>query len=319
MTFNNWDLLLLLIIPVISIITGLFLKRGKALFFSSAQYSKKKHRDKYFIFLIPLILIIFILLLAKPGYSWQEKRQERLTLDLMICFDVSGSMEATDFAPNRLESAKGVVSEFIERMSGNRMGLILFSGFAFTQSPLTFDSELLRVMLSEVETGMVRIGGTAIGDALGVAINRLEKSGSSKERVIVLLTDGESNRGAPPKRIAEIAAKENIRIYTIGMGTIEGYVFTQKDMFGITHKSVSKLNEKLLTEVARSTGGVYFRGNDEKGLKDAYRRIELLEKKKVATVTKKVFYPKYRLLTLFLFFLMIFDLLILNYRELLRL
>ncbi len=231
----------------------------------------------------------------------------------MICFDVSGSMEANDFEPNRLEAAKKVVLEFIENMRGNRMALVMFSGFAFTQSPLTFDHEIPKNMLADAYTGMVRIDGTAIGDALAVALNDLERS-ENRSKIIVLLTDGENNRGADPSSVAGIAKKEGIRIYTIGMGTPEGYIFRQKDLFGRIHTQSTKLNEELLRNIAGATGGKYYYGDNADALKKAYAEIAALEKEKVKTLKHRVFYPKYRLLNIVLILLLMLEFILIRRR-----
>ena len=239
----------------------------------------------------------------------------QLSTDTVICFDVSGSMEAKDFTPNRLEAAKSVVIDFIEKMESNRMAIVLFSGFAFTQSPLTFDTEILKNLLRDVKIGMVRISGTAIGSALGVALNRFKSKDISKQKVIVLLTDGENNRGLSPMKYAEMAKKAGVKIYTIGMGTPEGYSFSQRGPFGRTYSQKTTLNEELLRKIAKMTGGKYYYGSNENELKKAYREIAELEKKKVKTIKKRVFYPRYRLITLILLIFLIFEVFVIWRKE----
>jgi len=306
MVLKDNGYLLLLVIPLLFFLKELLLPNKKGLL-SHINANSKKKIDVYYAILIPIILAFFIVNLTNPGYEWQEKKEVRLSTDIVICFDVSGSMDAKDFTPSRIEVAKQVVSEFIEKMEGNRLSLVLFAGFAFTQSPLTYDTKILKNMLSDVTTNMVRVNGTAIGDALGIAINRFRKGRTSKKKVIVLLTDGENNKGSNPLDVAKIAKKSDIKIYTIGMGTESGYDFKQRDIFGNVHSNVSKLNDTLLTRIAVMTDGKFYYGHDEKSLKSAYNEIANLEKDKVKVLSQKVFYPKYRLLTGILLLLLILE------------
>ena len=249
--------------------------------------------------------------MAKPGYEWTEKKEVRLTTDTVLCLDISKSMDAPDFTPSRLAVAKREAEEFIDKMQGNRMAIVLFSGFAFTQSPLTFDLDILKGLLEDVNTDMIRINGTAIGDAIGVAINRLKGKDVSKEKVIVLLTDGDNNRGTNPMEVAKIAKKLGIKIYTIGIGTKEGYTFN----FG-WQQATSRLNDKLLKSISQLTGGKYYYGYDEESIKNAYDDIAQLEKQKVVTKSHRVFYPKYRTITFILLLFLILDFIILYFRKL---
>lgn len=201
----------------------------------------------------------------------------------MLAIDVSASMLARDFEPDRITAAKEVAGSFIADRYGDRIGLVAFAGEAFTQSPLTTDQSTLQTLLAQIRSGLIDDSGTAIGNGLATAINRLRES-DAKSKVVILLTDGVNNRGEiTPITAAEIAKAQNIRVYTIGVGTEGMAPYPAVDMFGnITFvKQKVEIDEKTLTAMAEMTGGRYFRATDNAKLKAIYDEINQLEKSKV--------------------------------------
>ena len=190
-------------------------------------------------------------------------------------------MLAEDFRPNRIEAAKNVAIEFIEGRQNDRIGLVVFAGESFTQCPLTLDHAIMKNLLQEVKSGMIE-DGTAIGLGLATAVSRLKES-NSKGRVIILLTDGVNNRGfIDPLTAAGIAQSFNIRVYTIGVGTVGMAPYPVQTPFGVRYQNVPvEIDEALLEKIADQTGGKYFRAMDNKKLKAIYNEIDRLEKTKI--------------------------------------
>lgn len=240
-------------------------------------------------------LALLIVALARPQSSNQEQKAEGEGIDIMLCIDVSGSMLAEDFLPNRLEAAKEVAARFVQGRPTDRMGLVIFAGEPFTQCPLTSDQGVLLSQIYNIRSGMLQ-DGTAIGSGLATSVERLKKS-ESKSKVVILLTDGENNGGIiPPATAKEIAKAFGIKVYTIGVGT-EGYaLMPQQTLTGVV-RSREKVNidEKLLTEIATETGGRYYRAKDNEGLTSVYAEIDQLEKSKIERTTftryAEEFYP----------------------------
>ena len=220
--------------------------------------------------------------LARPQSAEQNTRTNTDGIDIMLALDVSGSMLARDFRPDRLEAAKEVAGSFIADRYGDRIGLVVFAGEAFTQSPLTADQSTLLTLLGRVRSGLIE-DGTAIGNGLATAINRLRES-DAKSKVIILLTDGVNNRGEiAPVMAAEIAKEQGIRVYTIGVGSRGTAPTPAIDMFGNMTFVQAKveIDEKTLQEIADATGGRYFRATDNEKLRAIYDEINRLEKSKV--------------------------------------
>ncbi len=214
----------------------------------------------------------------------------------MLSMDISGSMLARDFTPDRLSVAKEVAAEFIADRYGDRIGLAVFAGEAFTQSPLTTDKGTLQTMLARVRSGVIE-DGTAIGNGLATAINRLRES-EAKSKVIILLTDGVNNRGEiAPLMAADIAADMGIKVYTIGVGTIGKAPYPAIDMFGnMTYQMAEvEIDETTLEEIASRTGGKYFRATDAEKLKAIYDEINELEKSKVEIFDTILYHEKFLL------------------------
>ena len=226
---------------------------------------------------------LLVVALARPQQIEQNVRTSSEGIDIMLAIDVSASMLARDFEPDRITAAKEVAGSFISDRYGDRIGLVAFAAEAFTQSPLTTDQSTLQTLLAQIRSGLIDDSGTAIGNGLATAINRLRES-DAKSKVVILLTDGVNNRGEiTPITAAEIAKAQNIRVYTIGVGTEGMAPYPAVDMFGnITFvKQKVEIDEKTLTAMAEMTGGRYFRATDNAKLKAIYDEINQLEKSKV--------------------------------------
>ena len=226
---------------------------------------------------------LLVVALARPQQIEQNVRTSSEGIDIMLAIDVSASMLARDFEPDRITAAKEVAGSFISDRYGDRIGLVAFAAEAFTQSPLTTDQSTLQTLLAQIRSGLIDDSGTAIGNGLATAINRLRES-DAKSKVVILLTDGVNNRGEiTPITAAEIAKAQNIRVYTIGVGTEGMAPYPAVDMLGnITFvKQKVEIDEKTLTAMAEMTGGRYFRATDNAKLKAIYDEINQLEKSKV--------------------------------------
>ncbi|TWI96252.1 Ca-activated chloride channel family protein [Mucilaginibacter frigoritolerans] len=228
-----------------------------------------------------LALVALIIALARPqsSLSWQNTTTEGI--DIIIASDISGSMLAEDFQPNRLEAGKNIAIDFIKNRPDDRIGLVIFSGESFTQCPLTIDHDVLINLFKDVKNGMID-DGTAIGMGLATAVNRLKES-DAKSKVVILLTDGSNNMGSiPPVTAAEIAKQFNVRVYTVGIGT-HGYApYPVQTPMGIQYQRIPvDVDEGTLTKIANITGGKYFRATDNETLKNIYDQIDKLEKAKI--------------------------------------
>ncbi|MEO5890170.1 MAG: VWA domain-containing protein [Ferruginibacter sp.] len=258
--------------------------------------SSWKNIFRHLPFACRLVAMSFIIVaLARPQTSNQEQQVEGDGVDIILCIDVSGSMTAQDFTPNRMEAAKTVAENFVERRLTDRIGIVIFSGESFTQCPLTTDKAVLKSAIENIRNGLLE-DGTAIGDGLSTGVDRL-RSSKSKSKVIILLTDGENNGGLiGPSNAKEIAKAFGVKVYTIGVGT-EGYApFPIKTDLGvIIQQQKVTIDEKLLKEIAGETGGKYFRAKDNAGLENIYKEIDGLEKSKVeiSTITRytEKFFP----------------------------
>lgn len=235
---------------------------------------------------LPLVLrlltvAVFIFALARPQSVSSKENVSTEGIDIVLVLDISGSMLAEDFSPNRLEAAKQVAADFIDGRANDRIGLVIFSGESFTQCPLTLDYPVLKNLLREIKNGMI-VDGTAIGLAIANGVNRLKDS-KTKSKVMILLTDGVNNRGEiDPITAARIAATYGVRIYTVGVGAQGEAPYPVQTPFGIRRQMVPvDIDEKVLTEVATLTGGKYYRATDNRTLKAIYREIDKLERSKI--------------------------------------
>jgi Ca-activated chloride channel family protein len=198
-----------------------------------------------------------------------------------MAMDVSGSMLARDLKPDRLTAAKNVASDFVKDRPGDRMGLVIFSGETFTQVPLTTDHGVMLNMLAEMKNGLID-DGTAIGDGLATAISRLKDS-EAISKVVILLTDGMNNAGSvDPYTAAEMAKLFGVRVYTIGVGSYGTAPYPVQTPFGTQMQQMKvEIDEKLLTTIANSTGGKYFRATNNQKLDEIYAEIDKLERSKI--------------------------------------
>lgn len=221
-----------------------------------------------------LTLVCLVVALARPQSAFRKNQVDVEGVDIVLALDVSGSMEAMDFKPNRLGACKKVASEFIEGRPTDRIGLVVYAGEAYTQCPVTTDHNTLQGLLRQVDFGAVE-DGTAIGDGLGTAINRLRES-EAKSKVIILLSDGVNNAGyLDPYSSAEMARDFGIRVYTIGCGTNGQAPYP--GTFGPVYFK-TEIDEELLKAIASKTGGQYFRATNTQKLKEVYAEIDKMEK-----------------------------------------
>ncbi len=288
--------LLTLLVPMIGYYVWRTLQGGAAIRISSvAGVVRAPKTVRYYLRHLPFALraaafALLVVALARPQDVEQNVRTNTEGIDIMLAIDVSGSMLARDFKPDRITAAKEVAGSFIADRYGDRIGLVAFAGEAFTQSPLTTDQSTLQTLLARIRSGLIE-DGTAIGNGLATAINRLREN-EAKSKVIILLTDGVNNRGEiAPLTAAEIAKAQGIRVYTIGVGTEGMAPYPAIDMFGnITFVNQKvEIDEKTLTAISDMTGGKYFRATDKAKLKAIYDEINQLEKSKVE-VTEHVSY-----------------------------
>ena len=230
------------------------------------------------------IVALIIFALAKP-FHWSQHddfdKDYKDGIDIVLAMDVSLSMLAMDFSPNRLEASKKVAKEFVDGRKGDRIGLVVYAGEAYTACPTTLDYEILKQQIDGINGDRIE-GGTAIGTGLGTAVARL-RNDTIASKVIILLTDGSNNSGeVTPLMAAELARAKNIRVYTIGVGSTGNAPSPVITPFGIQYQSMPvEIDEVTLMKIAEITNGVYFRANDEKSLKVIYQEIEKLEKRKM--------------------------------------
>ncbi len=235
---------------------------------------------RHVLFLLRLAVVaLLVVVLARPQSSnrWEQVTTEGI--DVVMCMDVSGSMRAMDFKPNRLEASKNVGIEFVNARQDDRFGLVVFAGESFTQCPMTTDRAVVVNFLKEIDFGVIE-DGTAIGMGLATAVNRIKDS-KAISKVIILLTDGVNNRGdVGPVTAAEIAASFGIRVYTIGVGSQGNAPIPVQDMFGrtVTRNMPVEIDEEVLRQIAEKTDGAYFRATNNNKLREIYQEIDQLEK-----------------------------------------
>ncbi|HZG26785.1 MAG TPA: VWA domain-containing protein [Chitinophagaceae bacterium] len=240
-----------------------------------------------------LSLACIIVALARPQSRNDEELVTGEGVDIILCIDVSGSMLAQDFTPNRLEAAKEVASNFVDNRPTDRIGLVIFSGESFTQCPVTTDKNILKSQIYNVQSGLLE-DGTAIGSGLATSVDRL-KSSKSKSKVVILLTDGENNGGLiDPSTAKEIAKSFGVRVYTIGVGT-EGTapVPVQTGEGIVMQREQVNIDEKLLKQIANETGGKYYRAKDNTSLVNVYSNIDKLEKSRIEVTALRRFTEKF--------------------------
>jgi Ca-activated chloride channel homolog len=259
---------------------------------------------------IAITLLIFVLARPQATDKFQDISTEGI--DIILALDISGSMLARDFRPDRLEASKNVATEFISGRPYDRMGLVVFSGESFTQCPITTDHAVLINLLREVQSGMIE-DGTAIGMGLATAVNRIKDS-EAKSKVIILLTDGVNNRGEiAPATAAGIAKTFGIRVYTIGVGTQGMAPYPVQTPYGLQYQDMPvEIDEAILREIAQNTGGKYFRATDNDKLIQVYSEIDKLEKSKIDVKQFSRKEEKYLIPALIAVFLLALEILIRN-------
>ena len=280
---NPWYLLILAILPLVFIYKS-FLSRSKDGSFrissksiiSEKMIRKGVYKKRLLSFIQYLSMFLIILGLSRPRLieSLQEKNIE--IVDIVLVIDISSSMLATDFQPNRLEVVKKTAKDFINQRKGDRLGILVFAGESFIQCPLTIDNEVLLSLMSEIKVAQQSYDGTAIGMAIANATNRLRNS-DAKSKVMILLSDGSNNAGElDPNTAADLAKQFGIKIYTIGAGT-------NQDVSFIPGRGYirNEIDEETLKAIAKQTGGQYFRATNTEGLKEIYSTINALERTEV--------------------------------------
>lgn len=284
---NKEILYLLVIIPIVVVYYILLGRKRASIVVSTTGGVKAPRTLRYWLRHVPFVLRIaalaaVIVALARPVIVDHQEETTTEGIDIVIAMDISSSMLARDFTPDRLSAAKQLATEFVAERSGDRISVVAFAGEAFTQCPLTSDQATVGTMLSRLRSGVVE-DGTAIGNGLATAVNRLRESGA-KSKVVILLTDGVNNRGQiSPIMASEIARDLGIKVYTIGVGSRDKAPMPAYDPFGnITYVMADvEIDEALLRDIASKTSGEYFRANNNEALKAIYEQINQLEKSKV--------------------------------------
>lgn len=230
--------------------------------------------------ILSLVLALIIVALARPQRTNEKVEQWTEGIDIMISLDISQSMQIEDFKPNRLEAAKDVARDFINGRKQDRIGLVVFSGDAFSLAPLTTDYDLLKNYLNDIGFEMIESRGTAIGSALAVVTNRMRES-ESKSKVCILISDGDNTAGnIDPITAAELAGAYNIKLYTIVVGK-EGMVPYGKDFFGRPQMVENTVDESTMRKIAELGNGEFFRVTDNEALKNVFKRIDQYEKAEI--------------------------------------
>jgi Ca-activated chloride channel family protein len=288
-SYNNPEFfyLLLVLLPMIAWYIWKQKKAGASIQFSTdmglARIPKSwKYYFRHSVFVLQILsLSLLIVALARPQSSNSWSNVTTQGIDIVIALDISSSMLAMDFRPNRIEAAKDVATQFISGRTNDRIGLVVFSGESFTQCPLTTDRATVINLFKGIESGMIE-DGTAIGNGLATAVSRLKDS-DAISKVVILLTDGENNRGEiAPVTAAELAKTFGIRVYTVGVGTIGTAPYPVQTPFGVQVQDVEvKIDEVTLEKIASTTDGKYFRATNNNKLTEIYEEIDKLEKSKI--------------------------------------
>ncbi|GAB1414922.1 VWA domain-containing protein [Paludibacter sp.] len=320
MSFHNPEYLfaLLILIPIIFWYIKELYKSD-----ASLQISTNKHLESFSKSLkvrllhLPFVLrvlaiTLIIIAIARPqsSNSWRTENTEGI--DIVIALDISGSMLAEDFRPNRLEASKKVANEFVLSRPNDNIGLVLFAGKSFTQCPLTTDHAVLVNLFNSVEYGMIE-DGTAIGLGLANAVNRLRIS-QAKSKVVILLTDGDNNRGdIAPVSAAELAQSFGIRVYTIGVGSYGVVNIPVQTPLGKQYQQMeSAFDEKPLEEIAEMTGGKYFRATNNEKLRSIYQEIDQMEKTKISVKEYNKRYEQFLIFAIAGLLLLVIEIIIRN-------
>jgi len=279
--------LLLLLVPMIVWYIWQRKRLGASIQFSSTMGFSRvpktwKHYFRHSVFVFQMLsLSMLVVAFARPQSSNSYSNVTTKGIDIVIALDISSSMLAMDFRPNRIEAAKDVAIQFISGRTNDRIGLVVFAGESFTQCPLTTDRATVINLFKGLESGMIE-DGTAIGNGLATAVSRLKES-NAISKVVILLTDGENNRGEiAPVTAAELAKTFGIRVYTVGVGTIGMAPYPLQTPFGVQVRDVEvHIDEVTLQKIASTTDGKYFRATNNNKLTEIYKEIDKLEKSKI--------------------------------------
>lgn len=320
MTFQNPEylLFLLLLIPIIFWYIWEMHKSDASLQISSHQELKKHPKTlkihlRHLPFVLRILSIALIIIaVARPQKtdSWRTEHTEGI--DIMIALDISGSMQLPDFTPNRLEVARELTADFIRSRPNDNIGLVIFAGESFTLCPLTTDHAVLLSMLNSVTFGMVE-DGTAIGLGLANAVGRVLE-GPAESKVVILLTDGENNRGdIMPSTAGEIAQAFGVRVHTIAVGSEGEIRFPVQTPLGIRYQTVIEhFDEAPLIEIAQMTGGSHFRAKEGDALRRIYQQISELETSKISVSEFRKREEFYHIFALLAFLLLAFEIILRN-------
>ena len=287
MFFEYPALLWLLVIPALMLVHYVYIElsgRRPHLRVPDVKFWKAGGRSvlgviRHLPFLLRAIaLVMIIIAIARPRSSTKMDKIDTEGIDIVLAMDVSTSMLARDFTPDRISAAKDIAIEFISQRPSDRMGIVVFAGESYTQCPLTTDRATLINLMKEIETGLIE-DGTAIGNGLATAVARMQNS-DAKSRVVILLTDGVNNSGEiTPQTAADIAKTYGIRVYTIGVGANGTAPYPVMTPWGVQMQNVEvEIDENLLKNIAETTGGRYFRATDNTKLSEIYSEINKMEK-----------------------------------------
>ena len=297
MNWNNFEFLnpeffwLIAIIPFLAIWYFFMRKKDAAILtmpsvkgFKTGKSFLSKLKPLLYVLRLLALAALFVALARPRNVSVSKKTKTNKGIDIVMVIDVSASMLARDLKPNRLEALKKVAVDFVDRRPNDRIGIVVYAGESFTQTPITSDKGIVKRTISELKWGQLE-GGTAIGMGLGSGVNRLKES-KAKSKVIILLTDGVNNSGnIDPRTATELAKELGIKVYTIGIGTngMADFPWSKDPRTGQLNfrQQQVEIDEDLLKEIAKETNGKYFRATDNTSLKEIYNEIDKLEKTKI--------------------------------------
>ena len=321
--FLNPEFLWLLILVILLVIWYFFMRKKDTAILTMPSVKGFKVKASILSKLKPILYVLrllalaaIVIALARPrNVSVSKKTKTNRGIDIVMAIDVSASMLARDLKPNRLEALKKVAVNFVDRRPNDRIGIVVYAGESFTQTPITSDKAIVKRTISELKWGQLE-GGTAIGMGLGSGVNRLKES-KAKSKVIILLTDGVNNSGnIDPRTATELAKELGIKVYTIGIGTngMADFPWSKDPRTGQLNfrKQQVEIDEDLLKEIASETKGKYFRATDNTSLKEIYNEIDKLEKTKIEEFKYYNYQEMYRSLVLLALGLLLLEFLLRN-------
>ncbi len=288
-TFANPEALSLLIVVLIVVMWywSSKMKRQGSMLVTTTHFISEVRSFKTWFQHLPFVLrsialILIVIALARPQHKFSEEQTEGEGIDIVLCFDISGSMTEKDFSPNRLEASKEVAQAFVNDRSGDRIGIVIFSRQSFTLCPITTDKNTVLSQIANIQPGYLEEEGTSVGSGLATSVDRL-KDQKTKSRIVILLTDGVDFGGLIPPDIAkEMAKLYRIKVYTIGVGSEKEIDEQVETPFGRTsNRKRLEFNESLLKNIAVETGGQYFHASDKEVLQKIFASISKLEKTKI--------------------------------------